>query len=133
MNTLFISEPLSQGQISVPFRPCKCSISLVSLSVQNLAPREKHFFDISIKCEQIDSNMLNRKRILQKIRFNPKEDFHTFHFPSPVFFPLDSSDQHLSFQFFLDDKKILSTTKDIVMFINIRPHDGPAGTWVKYV
>ena len=133
MNTLFISDCLRQSQIAVPFQPCNCRIALVSITFPNLSPRNRHVYDLTIVCDQIDSNMLNRKRILRKIRCKPKEDFYVFDFSKPVYFPLDSNKRHLSFQFYINDEKITTTSKEIFMYLNIKPQGGAVNSWVRHI
>ena len=133
MNTLFLSDCIRQSQITVPFQPCNCYIGLLSISLPNLSPRNKHFYDLTIICDQIDSSMLNRKRILRKIRCKPKEELYVFEFAQPVYFPLDSSDRHLSFKFYIDDERIITTSKEIVMYLDIKKQDGAVDTWLRYI
>ena len=97
MNPLIHFGTLSNGVLTIPMgEPCKCKIGLVSLELPSVINSHK-YLELNIHCDQLDSNMFNRKRLLRRIYRNTQPNSClSFEFQNILYFPVDSMDDKLT-------------------------------------
>jgi len=145
MNPVIFSGEPKNGVLEIPMSSsCSCYVGLVSISLPNIEryDYDENFHEINISCDQIDSTILNRKRLLRRICVEKNKDLYTTHeFANVMYFPIDSMDNkltiHIKDQFgpIKLQRKISrkNNPQTITMTLNIIPKDVAADQWIRYI
>ena len=143
MNPIIHYGSLINGELVIPLaQPCKCLIGLVSLQIPNINHRGDGYKELNIYCDQLDSNMANRKRLLRRICTNNQPEYvSTFEFPTVLYFPVDSSDSKLTLRFhdqhgFIEIPETFArraNMQTVTVCLNVIPEDVAKEQWIKYI
>ena len=148
-NIIYSATPID-GVINIPLKnACICDIGLVSITFPYTGRNkvDQCYRDLEISCDQVDSTVLNSKRLLRRIctpyQFPNHEtpDVYTTHeFETILFFPIDSTDKKLTIR--ISDQYgplyLAKTTADrqnpqkVTICLQLRPQDGDRH-WKKYI
>ena len=98
MNPIIFYGKVENGILTIPLsQTCKCLIGLVSIQLPNINRRGHEHKELNIYCDQIDSSMSNRKRLLRRICIDNDDKFCSrFEFHNVLYFPVDSVDSKLT-------------------------------------
>ena len=93
-------SPIVNGVIELDLGArCECYIGILEIAL----PKYGRNNQIDICCSEIDSTLLNRKRLVRRIMLNRMTDnFHVIEFKNIYYEKVDSSDRYLHF-YFLDE------------------------------
>ena len=145
MNPIIHSAIPVNGTITIPLgNTCKCHIGLVAIDIPYIEQDGVEYQDISIKCDQIDSSMSNRKRLLRRMTV-PKTYMmiNQYEFKNILYFPVDSSDKSLTIR--IHDqfgpisipKNVGKTNKRngeaVTVTLNVLPKEGTATQWSRFI
>ena len=145
MNPIIFSATPMNGLITIPLsRPCKCWVGLVSIDLPNLNRQgiNESYHDFSVFCDQIDSTMWNRKRLLRQFCFDKEDEIYSSHqFDNIMYFPLDSSDSKLTIRLHdqfgpIDPPRKVGRKlngEKVIITLNIIPEDGASSHWTKFI
>ena len=136
---------MKNGVVEIPLgHQCKCYVGLISISLPNVSRDhiDDKFQELNISCDQIDSSMANRKRLLRRICMDKTNDIYTTHeFKNIIYFPVDSSDDKLTLR--IKDKYGAieipdrvgrkQNTKQMTVILNILPKDAARDQWIKRI
>ena len=145
MNPIIFSGKPDEGVIEIPLgNTCKCFVGLVSIAFPNITRDDidEQYHEVNIYCDQIDSSMANRKRLLRRVCIERNRNFYnTYEFHNIMYFPVDSSDEKLTIR--LKDaygpielpERIgrKDNAESITIILNIIPKDGATDQWIKYI
>ena len=131
---------LSNGVLTIPMgEACKCKIGLVSLELPSLVSMSKTL-ELDITCDQLDSNMFNRKRLLRRIYRNitPNSSL-SFEFTNILYFPVDSMDDKLTIRFHDQNGPLKSNglsysqTNTVTICLGVLPESQSRERWKNYI
>ena len=145
MNPIIITTKPVNGVIEIPLgNICKCQIGLVSIELPNIERDEvdDNYHEINISCDQIDSNMSNRKRLLRRICMEKHRNLYTsIEFKTILYFPVDSADKKLTIRIkdeygpvvIRDRVSRKSNPQTVTLTLNVIPKDGAGEQWIRYI
>ena len=145
MNPLIFYSKLQNGVVEIPLgHQCKCYVGLVSITLPNIIRDDidDQFQDINISCDQIDSTMANRKRLLRRICVEKNKNFYTTHeFKNILYFPVDSSDEKLTIRIRDSYGQVevpervgrKQNASQVTIILNILPKDVARDQWIKRI
>ena len=145
MNPIIFYAPLNGGVLTVPLgNACNCLIGLASIQFPCTNRRGSDFREINIICDQIDSSMSNRKRLLQRVCFDNDSvgSFYSrFEFTNILYFPIDSSDNKLTIRLHDQEGAVVFPEKVgrhknaeiVTVCLNVIPLDGAKARWGSYI
>ena len=145
MKFIIYSAIPESGVIRIPLMTeCKCKIGISSIIMPNISRQRKNmrFSEVDIICDQVDSSLLNPKRMLQKICINKNDNpYTTIAFQSVSFFPIDSSDHEFTIRIKDQYGPIVIPSKIngelngslVTISLQIRPIEIENDRWIKYI
>ena len=145
MNPIIVYATPNNGVIEIPLgHTCKCYVGLVAISIPNILREDMddNFHEINISCDQVDSSMANRKRLLRRICIQKNHDLYSTHeFKTIVYFPVDSSDKKLTIRIKDEYGPIKLPTRiarktnpqTVTITLNVIPKDVATDQWIKYI
>ena len=145
MKFIIFSAIQESGVIRLPLMTeCKLEIEISSKIMPNISRQRKNmrFSEVDIICDQVDSSLLNPKRMLQKICINKNDNpYTTIAFQSVSFFPIDSSDHEFTIRIKDQYGPIVIPSKIngelngslVTISLQIRPIEIENDRWIKYI
>ena len=125
MNSIIHTGQVTNGLLEIPMgKQCDCYIGLVSISIPNLHTRHVDCHEISIACDQIDSTVLNPKRLLRRIYYISKNiAYTTFQFQTVTYNKIDSADSTLTIRMTDQNGKFPARSRDanVTIVLNLLP------------
>ena len=125
MNSITHTSTPSNGIITIALgNYCHCEIGLVSISIPNIHKRHVSHHNISISCDQIDSTVLNPKRLLRRIYYISKNiAYTTFQFQTVTYNKIDSADSTLTIRMTDQNGKFPARSRDanVTIVLNLLP------------
>ena len=145
MNPIIYYGPLDEGVLTIPLgSTCNCLIGLASIQFPSTNRRGTDFREINVICDQIDSSMSNRKRLLQRICFDNDlygTFYSRFEFSNILYFPIDSSVKKITIRIHDQDGPVVFPDKVgrhknaelVSVCLNVIPLEGAKTRWGCYI